>query len=245
MIAIIDYDTGNLRSVKNALHRLGAEFVVTSEHDVIRGAEKVLLPGVGEASAAMQKLRERGLDEVIPTLQVPVLGICIGMQLMCRHSEEGDAECMGIFDTDVVRFFSERSLTDSMQTSSGSMLNSSGSMQTSSGSFLNSSGPFQNSSGSFLNSPSPTELNDLKIPHMGWNGIEELKTGLFDGVEEGAFVYYVHSFHALMCDEAIAVSHHGVDFCGALCKGNFYGTQFHPEKSGATGARILHNFLKL
>ncbi len=194
MVAIIDYDTGNLRSVMNALERAGVEYVVTADHDVLRRADRVILPGVGEASSAMEKLRERGLDVLIPTLTQPVLGICIGMQLMCESSEEGDAECMGIFPTKVVKL--------------------------------------------------PTDMS-LKVPHVGWDTIEGLKTTLLEGVGEGSHLYYVHSFAAQLCDETIATTEYGVKFSGALHRDNFYGTQFHPEKSGVVGEMIIKNFLKL
>ena len=195
MIAIVDYDTGNLRSVCNAIERIGAEYCVTSCAEVISSADAVLLPGVGEASSAMEKLRERGLVEVIKGLKQPVLGICIGMQLMCRYSEEGNVACLGIFDTDVRRF-------------------------------------------------SPDKESGVKVPHMGWNEIHNLKTPLLDGLKEGAFLYFVHSFAPQMCSEAIAVSENGVQFAAALNKGNFYGTQFHPEKSGTIGELILRNFVE-
>ena len=196
MIAIIDYDTGNLRSVCNALDRIGAEYILTDDTDVIAKADRVLLPGVGEASTAMAKLAERGLCEVIKSLEVPVLGIGIGMQLMCRHSEEGDVDCLGIFDADVRRFQAD-----------------------------------------------PAE--GVKVPHMGWNALTDLHSELFTGMSEGDFVYFVHSFAADVCDETIAVSDNGRKFSAAMRKGNFYGAQFHPEKSGATGETILRNFLNL
>lgn len=196
MIAIIDYDTGNLRSVCNALDRIGAEYILTDDPDVIAKADRVLLPGVGEASTAMAKLAERGLCEVIKSLEVPVLGICIGMQLMCRHSEEGDVDCLGIFDADVRRF--QADLTEG-----------------------------------------------VKVPHMGWNALTDMKTGLFDGLKDGDFVYFVHSFAADVCEDSIAVSDNGRRFSAAMRKGNFYGAQFHPEKSGAAGETILRNFLNL
>lgn len=194
MVAIIDYDTGNLRSVANALGRFGAEYTVTADHDAIRNAERVLLPGVGEASSAMEKLRARGLDTLIPTLTQPVLGICIGLQLMCRRSDENDTLCMGIFDAEVRRF-----------------------------------------------QPS----GELKVPHMGWNTIEELRSPLFADMEDGSYVYYVHSYAPELCPQAIAVTDYGGRFSAALARGNFYGTQFHPEKSGAMGEKILRNFLTL
>ena len=193
MVAVIDYDTGNLCSVANALGRLGADYEITASPNKILSADKVLLPGVGEASSAMQKLKERGLIEVIRSLTQPVLGICIGVQLLCRHSEENDTECIGIFDNDVKRF----------------------------------------------------AVEGLKVPHMGWNSIEGLKTSLFNGVAEGAYVYYVHSFAPTINQDTIATTVYGVPFSGAIHKDNFYGTQFHPEKSASVGEKILENFLKL
>ena len=194
MIAIIDYKMGNLRSVENALKRLGAEFCVTADPAVIRAADKVLLPGVGNAAEAMHNLREAGLVEVIRSLRRPVLGICVGMQVMCRHSDEGDVECLNIFDSRVKRFM-----------------------------------------------PAP----DLKVPHMGWNQIGNLETKLFKGLEGGSYVYFVHSYYPELCPDTIATSRHGVMFSAALKYENFYGTQFHPEKSGDVGERIIENFLKL
>ncbi len=195
MIAIVDYDTGNLCSVWNALERIGAKYVITDNAEVIKNADKVLLPGVGEASSAMKKLHERGLCEVIKNLTQPVLGICIGMQLMCRSSEEGNTECLGIFDTEVKRFYADKKA-------------------------------------------------GVKVPHMGWNEIHNIKTPLLDNIKEGEFLYFVHSFAPQVCDEAIATSENGMHFAAALNKGNFYGTQFHPEKSGSIGELILKNFLE-
>jgi glutamine amidotransferase len=185
---------GNLRSVENALKRLGAEFCVTADAAVIRAAERVLLPGVGNAAEAMHNLREAGLVEVIRSLRRPVLGICVGMQVMCRHSEEGDTPCLGIFDSRVKRF-------------------------------------------------EPTA--EIKVPHMGWNKIGNLESKLFNGLEGGSYVYYVHSYYPELCPDTIATSTHGVMFSAALKYENFYGTQFHPEKSGDVGERIIENFLKL
>ena len=196
MIAIIDYDTGNLRSVCNALDRIGAEYVLTDDPETIRSADRVLLPGVGEASSAMAKLQERGLCDVIRSLTVPVLGICIGMQLMCRHSQEGDVDCLGIFDADVRKFQADPEA-------------------------------------------------GVKVPHMGWNALTDMKTGLFDGLKDGDFVYFVHSFAADVCEDSIAVSDNGRRFSAAMRKGNFYGAQFHPEKSGDVGETILRNFMNL
>lgn len=196
MIAIVDYDTGNLKSVCNALDRIGAQYCLTDDPGLIASADRVLLPGVGEASSAMEKLRQRGLCDVIRNLKVPVLGICIGMQLMCRYSEEGDAECLGIFDSDVRKFDADPHA-------------------------------------------------GIKVPHMGWNSLTDMGSGLFDGLSEGDFVYFVHSFAADVCDDTVAVSENGRRFSAALNKGNFYGVQFHPEKSGDVGERILRNFMNL
>ena len=194
MIAIVDYDMGNLRSVENALKRLGAEFKVTHHAEEISAARRVLLPGVGNAAQAMENLRQRGLCEVIRSLRKPVLGICVGMQIMCRRSEEGNAECLDLFDCDVKRFL-------------------------------------------------PTD--NEKVPHMGWNRISNLDSKLLKGIEEGSYVYFVHSFYPTLCSDTIATSVHGQLFSAALKYENFYGTQFHPEKSGDVGERILQNFLKL
>ncbi|MFR9523308.1 MAG: imidazole glycerol phosphate synthase subunit HisH [Rikenellaceae bacterium] len=194
MIAVIDYDTGNLRSVANALGRLGAEFCITDDPKKIIAADRVLLPGVGEAQSAMEKLRERSLVEVIKSLTQPTLGICIGVQLMCRHSEEGDTECMGIFDTDVRKFSIDAG---------------------------------------------------LKVPQMGWNSIENLRTPLFEGIDSGSYIYYVHSFAPQLSAQTIATTNYGIDYSAALGRDNFFGTQFHPEKSGEVGEKILSNFLKL
>ena len=195
MIAITDYDTGNLRSVANALRRIGAEFTVTSDAAVLRQADRVLLPGVGEASSAMAKLRERGLDALIPTLTQPVLGICIGMQLMCRYSEEGEVDCLNIFDVDVKRFVPQK--------------------------------------------------HEDKVPHMGWNTIGQTNSKLFESFTEEEFVYFVHSFYVPTCDFTAATTDYIHPFSAALHKDNFYATQFHPEKSGKTGEKILTNFLNL
>ena len=196
MIAIVDYDAGNIRSVANALERLGVkDYVVTSDAEVIRSADKVLMPGVGDASYAMANLKARGLEDVIPGLRQPVLGICVGLQLLCSSSEEGNIRCLGIFEENVVRFRSD----------------------------------------------DPA----VKIPHMGWNSISDLKSPLFKGISEGSFVYFVHSFHAVEGPDSIAVSDHGGRFSAALHKDNFYGVQFHPEKSGPVGAMILKNFIEL
>lgn len=197
MVAIIDYKTGNLRSVANALNRLGADWVLTSDAGLIRCADKVLLPGVGHAGEAIARLRESGLDKVVKHLRRPVLGICVGMQIMCRHTEEGNAEGIGLFDTRVKRF--------------------------------------------------RLQPGD-KVPHMGWNSVNNLESKLFKCIDPGSYVYYVHSYRADLCPDTIATTRYGAGgamFSAALKYENFYGTQFHPEKSGDVGERILKNFLDL
>ena len=209
MIAIVNYDTGNIRSVINALGRVGCtDWVYTDDKSILAKADKVLLPGVGEASSAMAKLTERGLDTFIPTLTQPVLGICVGTQLMCQSSEEGNAQCMGIFRTKVKKFQPT---------------------------------PLSENDFSIFNSQFSIE----KIPHMGWNQITDLRTLLFKDIDEGAYIYYVHSFYPELCEDTIATTHYINPFSGALGRDNFFGTQFHPEKSGAIGAQILKNFLEL
>ena len=209
MIAIVNYDTGNIRSVINALDRVGCtDWVYTDDKNILAQADKVILPGVGEASSAMAKLVERGLDTFIPTLTQPVLGICVGTQLMCQSSEEGDAQCMGIFRTKVKKFRPDIYLEGELST---------------------------------LNS----QLSTSKIPHMGWNQITDLRTPLFKDIDEGAYIYYVHSFYPELCEDTIATTHYINAFSGALGRDNFFGTQFHTEKSGAIGAQIIKNFLEL
>ena len=176
MTAIIDYDTGNLRSVAEALRRAGAEFTVTADPATLLRAERVILPGVGEASSAMARLREKGLDTLVPALTCPVLGI---------------------FPTDVVRL------------------------------------------------PDRTADGPLKVPHMGWDTVDMLRGPLFEGIDAQTYVYYVHSYAPRLCDAAIATTDYGMRFSAALARDNFFGTQFHPEKSGAAGSRILRNFLTL
>ncbi|WBX97281.1 imidazole glycerol phosphate synthase subunit HisH [Chryseobacterium gambrini] len=191
MIAIIKYNGGNVSSVQNSLNRLNVESVVTDDFDLIRKADKVIFPGVGEASSTMKLLKEKGLDQLIPTLKQPVLGVCLGMQLMCKNNEEGNTVGMGIFDIDVKKF------------------------------------PAKNI-----------------VPHMGWNTISDFKSGIFSGIEENSDVYFVHSFYCELSDNTTSVCDYILPFSASLQKDNFYAMQFHPEKSGDVGSRLLENFLK-
>lgn len=194
-IAIIKYNAGNIRSVDYALRRLGAEPVITADEQTLRGADRVIFPGVGEAATTMDHLRASGLDRVILSLRQPVLGICLGMQLMCRHSEEGDADGLGIFDAEVRRFVSNR--------------------------------------------------HEDKVPHMGWNTIGHTCSPLFAGFGGEEYVYFVHSYYVPLHPCTAAVTDYIQPFSAALHKDNFHAVQFHPEKSGSVGERILHNFLTL
>ena len=197
-VAIIKYNAGNIQSVDYALKRLGVEASVPAEHDESRSADRVSFPGVGEASTTMAYLREHQLDRLIAELKQPVLGICLGLQLMCRHSEEGDVECLGIFGETIKKFVLQHNLLPSM-----------------------------------------------KIPHMGWNTIEGLKSDLFDPSIEGKHCYFVHSYYAETGPDTAATCFYPTPFSAALQKNNFYAVQFHPEKSGPVGAKILENFLQL
>ncbi len=192
MIAILQYNAGNTRSVRNALHRLEVEPVITADPEQLRSADKVIFPGVGEASTAMTYLREKGLDKVICDLQQPFLGICLGMQLLCSHSEEGDTTTLGLFEAKVKRFRIEE-----------------------------------------------------KVPHMGWNNLIMKDHPLFAGLPDQPDVYFVHSYFAELAPETIATATYGHEFSAALHRNNFYGVQFHPEKSAQVGAQILQNFLDL
>ena len=191
-IAIIKYNAGNIHSVRLALQREGIEPLVTDDADQIRKADKVIFPGVGEASTAMDYLKQKGLDQIITHLTQPFLGICLGLQLMCAHSEENDTECLGVFDNQIKKF-------------------------------------------------PPKD----KVPHMGWNTISNLSNGLFKDIENGSYVYFVHSFYAELSDTMIAQTEYILPFASALQKDNYYAVQFHPEKSGKIGAQILRNFLNL
>lgn len=190
-IVIIDYGAGNIQSIRFALERLGYVGVLSNDPEKISEASKVIFPGVGEASSAMQKLRASGLDSLVPNLTQPVLGICLGMQLMCRRSEEGNTSGLGIFDLEVQRFDAS-----------------------------------------------------LKVPQIGWNQISGLGSALFDGIPEKEFIYLVHSFYAPLCKETVATTEYGIQYSSALQRDNFYGVQFHPEKSSIAGEQILKNFLE-
>jgi len=192
---IIKYNAGNIQSVLYALERLGVSAMVTDSIQEINTADKVIFPGVGEASTAMQYLRERNLDTLIKNLKQPVLGICLGMQLMCTHSTENDTSCLGIFEEQVKQF--------------------------------------------------ETSDPSIKIPQMGWNTIAALKTPLFKGTSENSFAYFIHGYFAAIGKHTIATTHYIQDYSSALQKDNFYGVQFHPEKSANAGEQILQNFLSL
>ena len=194
-VAIVKYNAGNIGSVENAMRRLGIEPMVTDDAELIGSADRVIFPGQGEARSTMAYLKARGLDQVIVGLKQPVLGICIGMQLLCRHSEEFDTDCLGVFDVDVKRFV--------------------------------------------------PKVHEDKVPQMGWNTVEDTKSPLFKGFGEKEFVYFIHSFYVPACDWTIATTNYIQPYSSALHKGNFYATQFHPEKSGMVGERILKNFMEL
>ena len=191
-LIIIDYGAGNIKSSQFAFKRLGVDAILSNNIDEIKTADKVIFPGVGEASSAMKMLQESGLDKIIPTLKQPVLGICLGMQLMCNFSEEGNTKGLGIFDVEIKRF-----------------------------------------------------SNAVKVPQMGWNTVFNLKSALFTGVKENEFMYLVHSFYAENCKESIATTTYETSYAAALQKNNFYGVQFHPEKSSLAGEQLLKNFLEL
>ncbi len=176
-----------------ALERLGVSAVVTDDVEEIKNADRVIFPGVGEASTAMDYLKAKKLDELIRDLKQPLLGICLGMQLLCDHSEENDTECLGIIPVQVKRFSDPQ----------------------------------------------------LKIPQMGWNSIHGLKTPLFKNIEEGSFIYNVHSYYAVDSEYSIATCNYGLYYSAAIHKDNFYGVQFHTEKSADTGDLILRNFLSI
>jgi imidazole glycerol-phosphate synthase subunit HisH len=203
-LAIIKYNAGNIQSVVTALERLGVQGEVTDDPEKIRTADKVIFHGVGEASSAMKSLRQNGLDKVIKELNQPVLGICVGMQLLCKHSEENDTECLGIIPVNVKKF--------------------------------------SNAPLSFGEGPGE---RPVKIPQVGWNTIYALKSDLFKGINENSYIYNVHSYYAGDSDYTIAKCNYGVEYAAAVKKDNFYGVQFHTEKSAETGDKIIKNFLDL
>ena len=191
-LVIIDYETGNVQSLKYALRRLGIDPELSRDPEVIQSADKVILPGVGAAAPAMASLKKFGLDEMVKTLTQPTLGVCLGMQIMCAHSEEGNTPCLGIFDLPVKKFEEK-----------------------------------------------------LKVPHMGWNSISNLETPLYQDIQEGSFTYFVHSYFVPKGDSTIAETDYILPFSAAIQRNNFYACQFHPEKSGDVGSRILKNFVEL
>jgi glutamine amidotransferase len=199
-IAIVKYNAGNVQSVLYALQRLGVNAVVTDDAEEIMKADKVIFPGVGNAAPAMEYLRDKNLDKLIVSLTQPVFGICLGLQLMCNTSEEGNTKCLGIFDVEVKKF----------------------------------------------DNSAVKDTNGLyKIPHMGWNNIYNLKSPLFNDVKENSFVYFVHSYYAELSPETIATTDYILPYSAAMQHNNFYGVQFHSEKSADAGIRIISNFLKL
>ena len=200
-VAIIKYNAGNVQSVLYALQRLGIDANVTDDHSEIKSADKVIFPGVGHAASAMDHLKERKLDQLIVSLQQPALGICLGLQLLCNFSEEGNTKCLGVFDAAVKKF--DESV-------------------------------FQNKN-----------LVPVKIPHMGWNTITDLSSPLMEGIADDSYVYFVHSYYAELSKETIATTDYIHPFSAAMHKNNFYGVQFHTEKSAEVGEKILSNFLKL
>lgn len=199
VLTIIKYNAGNIQSVLYALERIGVSAVVTDDFEQIKKADKVIFPGVGEASSAMQYLKERGLDKLIKNLTQPMLGICLGMQLMCRYSEENDTECLGIFDEDVKKF-----------------------------------------------TPSAEQVSEgLKVPQIGWNAIYNLQSAIFNGLADNSYCYFVHGYYAALGEHTIATTNYVQPYSSALHRDNFYGVQFHPEKSATVGEQILKNFIAL
>ena len=192
MVAIIDYNVGNVKSLQFALERLGVKSILTNDYGLIKKSEKVIFPGQGAASTAMDKLKEVGLDKLIPNLKQPVLGICLGMQLLCENTEEGDVDGLGIIKCNVIKF-----------------------------------------------------SDKLKVPQMGWNKVKKLRTGLFNKINEGDYMYLVHSYFVPTINETIGQSEYGLTYSVAVQKENFFGVQFHPEKSSSSGSQLLKNFLEL
>ena len=192
MVAIIDYNVGNVKSLQFALERLGVKSILTNDYGLIKKSEKVIFPGQGAAFTAMDKLKEVGLDKLIPNLKQPVLGICLGMQLLCENTEEGDVDGLGIIKCKVIKF-----------------------------------------------------SDKLKVPQMGWNKVKKLRTRLFNKINEGDYMYLVHSYFVPTINETIGQSEYGLTYSVAVQKENFFGVQFHPEKSSSAGSQLLKNFLEL
>lgn len=190
---ILKYNAGNITSVEFALKRIGIDAMISDDMETIQKADKVIFPGVGEASSAMNYLKEYKLDQVIKELKQPVLGICLGMQLMCAHSEEGNTECLGLFKQNIKKFNS----------------------------------------------------TENKVPQIGWNTVYDLETSLFKSVANKSYVYFVHGYYAELGENTIAKTDYILSYSSALQKNNFYGVQFHPEKSGDIGEQILKNFIEL
>jgi imidazole glycerol-phosphate synthase subunit HisH len=214
-LVIIKYNAGNIQSVLYALERIGREAVVTDDPAQIGAADKVIFPGVGEASTAMDYLKERGLDTIIRDLRQPVLGICLGMQLMCSYSEENDTDCLGIFDERVRKF-------------------------TPGGAGMSGGRPVD---GDGMPGMGERKGGGEKVPQIGWNNIYDLRTPLFEGVAENSYCYFVHGYYAALGEHTIARTDYVQPYSSALHRGNFYGVQFHPEKSAQAGERILQNFI--
>lgn len=191
-VVIINYGAGNIKSIQFAFKRLGVEAILSNNPDEIKAADKVIFPGVGEASSAMKMLKQSQLDTLIPELKQPVLGICLGMQLLCKHTEEGNTNGLGVFDVNAKRF-----------------------------------------------------RDKVKVPQIGWNTIKHLKSDLFKGINESEYMYLVHSYYVEKSSDAIALSDYGLEYTTAIKQNNFYGVQFHPEKSGIKGEQLLKNFLEL
>ena len=199
-VAIVKYNAGNIYSVVNALRRMGIDPLLTDDAEQLQKADRVLFPGQGEARGAMEYLKARRLDEVIRDLKQPVFGICVGQQLLCKHSEEGDVDCIGIFDAEVRRFQPEK--------------------------------------------------HEDKVPCMGWNALYDLKSPLYKGFDELSpigqpYVYFVHSYYVPVCQDTVATTNYILPYSASLHKDNFYTCQFHPEKSGKVGEKILQNFLSI